>query len=93
MGEAQETLRDGAGLRPWCERRAEGRRQRFLVARRRIVSSVRARAFAMAIGPSGGWERPRLTGPAGGVLPAREQKFALDLKQAGFDRAGTPKSP
>jgi hypothetical protein len=26
-------------------------------------------------------------------LPARERKFALDLKQARFDRAGTTKSP
>jgi hypothetical protein len=26
-------------------------------------------------------------------LPARGQKFALDLKQAGFDRASTTKSP
>jgi hypothetical protein len=30
---------------------------------------------------------------AGGILPACEQKFGLDLKEAGFDRAGTPKSP
>jgi hypothetical protein len=27
------------------------------------------------------------------VLPACEQKFSLDLQQAGFDRAGTTKSP
>jgi len=26
-------------------------------------------------------------------LPARGQKFALDLKEAGFDRAGATKSP
>jgi hypothetical protein len=26
-------------------------------------------------------------------LPSRGQKFALDLKQARFDRAGTTKSP
>jgi hypothetical protein len=26
-------------------------------------------------------------------LPARGQKFALDLKEAGFDRASTTKSP
>ena len=26
-------------------------------------------------------------------MPARGQKFALDLKQAGFDRASTTKSP
>jgi hypothetical protein len=30
---------------------------------------------------------------AGAVLLARGQKFALNLKQASFDRAGTPKSP
>jgi hypothetical protein len=47
----------------------------------------------MLIGHGGSWERPRLTRPAGRVLPACEQKFALDLKQAGFDRAGTTKSP
>jgi hypothetical protein len=47
----------------------------------------------MAIGSGGSWQRPRLTGPAGQVLPACEQKFALDLKEAGFDRAGAPKSP
>jgi hypothetical protein len=86
-------LGDGAGFRPWCERRVQGRRQRFLVARRRIVSSVRAEAFAMAIGPGGSWERSRLTGSAGRILPVRGQSFALDLKQAGFDRAGTTKSP
>jgi hypothetical protein len=45
----------------------------------------------MAIGPGGGWSR--LTGPARRVLPACRQKFALDLKQSGFDRAGAPKSP
>jgi hypothetical protein len=27
------------------------------------------------------------------VLPASEQKFALDLKQAAFDRTGTTKPP
>ena len=47
----------------------------------------------MAIGAGGSLERPRLTGPAGRVLPASEQKFALDLKQAGFDRTGTTKAP
>src|SRR5262245_17650035 len=89
MGKAQETLGDGAGLRPSCERRLGGLRQRFLVARRRMVSSVRARAYAMAIGPRGG--RFRLPGPAGRVLPARKQSFTL--KQPGFDRTGTTKSP
>jgi hypothetical protein len=34
-----------------------------------------------------------LTGSAGQVLPARGQKFAVHLKQAGFDRTGTTKSP
>jgi hypothetical protein len=38
-------------------------------------------------------EHPRLTGSAGRVLPAGGQKFALHLKQAGFDRAGATKSP
>ena len=45
----------------------------------------------MAIGPSGGLKR--LTGSAGRLLSARDQKFALDLKQARFDRTGTTKSP
>jgi len=47
----------------------------------------------MAIGPGDSWERPRLTGSTGRVLPASGQKFALHLKQAGFDRAGATKSP
>jgi hypothetical protein len=38
----------------------------------------------MPIGPGGSLER---------VQPARGQKIALHLKQAGFDRAGAPKSP
>src|SRR5262245_16292724 len=58
-----------------------------------MVSSIRARAFGMAIGPSGSLEHPRLTGCAGRVLPADRQKFALHLKQTGFDRAGATKSP
>jgi hypothetical protein len=91
MGKAQETLGHSVGLRAWCERRVQGRRQRFLVARRRIVSSVRAKAFAMAIGPRG--ERSWLTGSAGPVLPARGQSFTLELKQPRFDRTGTTKSP
>jgi hypothetical protein len=78
MGEAQETLGDGAGVRPWCERRVVGRRQLFLVARRRIVSSIRARAPAMAIGPSR--RRSRLAWSAGRGLLVCGQKFALDLK-------------
>jgi hypothetical protein len=45
----------------------------------------------MAIGPHGG--RSRLTGSAGQVLPAREQRFSLELKQARFDRTGPAKSP
>src|SRR5262249_31323885 len=61
IGKAQEALGDGAGLRPWCARRARGRRgQRFLLADQRIVSSVRAKGFAMAIGAGGSLERPRL---------------------------------
>ena len=48
----------------------------------------------MAIGPGGSLEHPRLTRSAGRSLPACGQKFAtLDLKQAGFDRTGTTKSP
>src|SRR5262245_50130577 len=47
----------------------------------------------MPIGPGGCLRRPRLTGSAGRGLPARGQKFALDLKEAGFDRASTTKSP
>jgi hypothetical protein len=47
----------------------------------------------MAIGPSGGLECPRLTGSARGVLSEREQRFALNFKQAGFDRSGTTKPP
>src|SRR5215831_13822098 len=64
-----------------------------MVAGRRMVSSVQARTFAMAIGLGGVWERPRLAGCAGRILPMCKQKFGLDLKQAGFDRAGTTKSP
>src|SRR5262249_9265132 len=90
MGKAQETLGDGAGVRPWCERRVQGRRRRFLVARRRIVSSVRAKAYAMAIDPRG---RSRLTGSARRVPPARGQSFTVELKQPRFDRTGTTKSP
>ena len=47
----------------------------------------------MAIGPGGGLEFVRLTGCAGGVLSEREETVALNLKQAGFDRAGTTKPP
>jgi len=47
----------------------------------------------VTIDSSGSWERPRLVGRAERVPPARKQKFALELKQAGFDRAGTTKSP
>src|SRR6516225_1973744 len=88
IGKAQETLGDGAG---WSEPRAHGRGRRFSVAARRIDSSVRAAAFAMAIDPRGG--RSRLTGPAGRVLPARGQSFTLQLKQPRFDRTGTTKAP
>jgi len=47
----------------------------------------------MPIGPGGSLQRARLTGSAGRGFPARGQKFALDLKEAGFDRASTTKSP
>ena len=45
----------------------------------------------MAIGLRGGGTR--LMACAGRALPARGQKFALELKQPRFDRAGTTKSP
>src|SRR5262245_48316217 len=61
IGEAQETLGDGAGRRPLSGRRPHGRWQRFLAPDRRIVMSVRARVFAMPIGPGGSLERPGLT--------------------------------
>ena len=34
-----------------------------------------------------------MTGSAGRILPVRGQRFTLELKQAGFDRTGTTKSP
>ena len=34
-----------------------------------------------------------MTGSAGRILPVRGQNFTLELKQAGFDRTGTTKSP
>jgi hypothetical protein len=90
IGEAQETLGDGAGLRPSTgRRRQKSGWQRFLVADRQIVMSVRARTFAMAIGPGGSLEYPGLAGSAGRVLPAGGPTFAL----AGFDRGGATKSP
>jgi hypothetical protein len=58
-----------------------------------MVSSVRARGYLVTIGLSESLQRPRLAGSAGGILLAREQKFGLKLKEADFDRAGTPKSP
>src|SRR5262249_10151359 len=90
VGQAQETLGEGVG---WFERQTHRRRQQFLVSGRRVASSVRAGGFAMAIGAGGSLQRPRLTGSAARGLPARGQKFALDLKEAGFDRASTTKSP
>jgi hypothetical protein len=45
----------------------------------------------MTIGLSS--ERYRLTESVGRSPLACEQKFALDLKEAGFDRAGSVKSP
>jgi hypothetical protein len=74
------------------DRRMDHRR-RFLAAGRRIVSAVPARGYLVTIGLGGSLERPRLTGSAGAVLPACEPKFGVHLKEAGFDRAGTPKSP
>jgi hypothetical protein len=47
----------------------------------------------MAIDLGGGLGSVRLTGCAGGVLSEREETVALNLKQAGFDRAGTTKPP
>jgi hypothetical protein len=47
----------------------------------------------MAIGPGGGLGNTQLTGSAGGVLSEREETVALNLKQAGFDSAGTTKPP
>ena len=47
----------------------------------------------MAVDSSGRSERPRLAWSAGRFLLACEQKFALDLKETRFDRAGTTKSP
>jgi hypothetical protein len=47
----------------------------------------------VTIGLSRSSGSPRLAGSAGGVLPRCAQKFGLDVKEAGFDRAGTPKSP
>jgi hypothetical protein len=47
----------------------------------------------MAIGAGGSSERPRLSESAGRGLQACGQKFALDLKQARFDRACAPQSP
>jgi hypothetical protein len=60
---------------------------------RRIVSPVRTKGDLVAVGLNVSLERRRFTGPAGAALLACGQKFALNLKQAGFDRAGTPKSP
>jgi hypothetical protein len=85
MRKALETLGDSARVR------VQGRRQRLLVVRRRIASSVRARAYAMAIGPHGAGFR--LTACAGRVLRARGHEFVLELKQPRFDRTGTTKPP
>jgi hypothetical protein len=58
-----------------------------------MVWSARAEDLAMAIGPGGGLGHTELTGSTGAVLSEREQNFAVNLKQAGFDRAGTTKPP
>ena len=47
----------------------------------------------MAIGQGGRCWGARLAGFPGRGLPSRGQKFALNLKQARFDRTGTTKSP
>ena len=57
----------------------------------RLVRSSQRQLVAIGLGNS--LERHWLTGSAGGVLPGCEQKFGLDVKEAGFDRAGPPKSP
>src|SRR5262245_5051477 len=77
----------------WFERWTHGRRERFWIAGCWIEWSVRAQHFAMAapIGPGRVLDSPRLSPRR--VLPLREQRFALDLKQARFDRTGTAKSP
>src|SRR5262245_24151433 len=88
VGKAQETLNDGAGIRP--KRWANGPGHQFLVGGWR---SVRAGGFAIAIDLSAGWGHAQVTASVGWGLPGCQQKFALDLKQARFDRAGTTKSP
>jgi hypothetical protein len=93
IGKAQKTLGNGAAFRPRYPWPARGRPQRIFVAGRRIASSVRARGYLVAIGLGSSLERRWLTGSAGGVPPGWEQKFGLDVKEAGFDRAGPPKSP
>src|SRR5262249_55149919 len=89
IGEAEETLGDRAGFRLGCPAYGHGRR----LASGLIVSSVRAKGSSAAIGLSESLQRPQVARSAPGGLPARGQKFALDLKQASFDRASTTKSP
>src|SRR5262249_20760053 len=93
IGETQEILGDGAGLRTWNQWPAPGHRQGFFVDGGRIFAPVRARGYLVAIGLSTGLQRCRLTESAGGSLPACEQKFGLHLKQAGFDGTSMTKSP
>src|SRR5260370_3883994 len=81
MGKAQETLGGGTSTVV----RAAG-------AWTWTVVLYRWRADRLVRGPNRG-QRPRLAGPEGRVLPAREQNFALGLKQARFDPAGTMKVP
>src|SRR5262249_56331395 len=51
IGEAQETLGDGAGLRPWCERRGpRRRRQTSLCSRTPLVLRLRVTGFSPASG-------------------------------------------
>jgi hypothetical protein len=47
-----------------------------------------ARGYLVAIDLSAILQRARLTWSAGEALPWSQQKFGLDLKETGFDRAG-----
>jgi len=88
IGEAEETLGDRAGFRPGCIAQGHGCRLVGVL----IVWSVRAKGSSVAIGLSESLQRP-VACSARGVLLACEQKFGLDLKEAGFDCAGSAKSP
>src|SRR5262249_14021578 len=62
-------------------------------SRRITPGKVNHRPFALASFFSKLLERFQLTESAGRVLLAREQKFGLHLKEAGFDPARATKSP